>query len=76
MLAMSEGIAFGARMGDGSQPEQGMVGKLLGAGKRDHRRFALPHPRHQSRRARAKVSLAAPYPGKIVPVHLGESATA
>ena len=34
MTYMEEGISFEARMGDGSEPEQGVFGKLLGAGKR------------------------------------------
>jgi len=33
MTYMEEGIRFEARMGDGSEAEQGMFGKLLGAGK-------------------------------------------
>jgi len=73
MLAMSEGIMFEARMGDGSQPEQGMVGKLLGAGKRaitGESLFLTHFTNHGG--GRAKVSFAAPYPGKIVPVNLAE----
>jgi len=34
MTYMDEGIAFEAKMGDGSEPDQGLFGKLLGAGKR------------------------------------------
>ncbi len=34
MTYMEQGINFEARMGDGSEPEQGLFGKLLGAGKR------------------------------------------
>jgi len=30
MTYMEEGITFEARMGDGSEPEQGLFGKLLG----------------------------------------------
>jgi uncharacterized protein (AIM24 family) len=73
MLAMSEGIRFEAKMGDGSQPEQGMVGKLLGAGKRaitGESLFLTHFTNHGG--GKAKVSFAAPYPGKIVPVNLAE----
>ena len=34
MNYMDEGISFEAKMGDGSQPEQGFFGKMLSAGKR------------------------------------------
>jgi uncharacterized protein (TIGR00266 family) len=74
MLAMSEGITFEARMGDGSEPDQGMMGKLLSAGKRaitGESIFLTHFTNHGT--ARAKVSFAAPYPGKIVPVNLAEA---
>ena len=31
---MDDGITFEARMGDGSKPGEGLMGRLLGAGKR------------------------------------------
>ncbi|MDE0759559.1 MAG: AIM24 family protein, partial [Pseudomonadales bacterium] len=31
---MEDGITFEAKMGDGSQPDQGLMGKLLDVGKR------------------------------------------
>ena len=34
MMYLDEGIGFETRMGDGSEPDQGMWGKLKGAGKR------------------------------------------
>ena len=34
MMYMEDGIAFETKMGDGSQPEQGFMGKLFSAGKR------------------------------------------
>lgn len=34
MNYMEEGICFEARMGDGSQPSEGFIGKLFSAGKR------------------------------------------
>ena len=34
MNYMEENIVFEAKMGDGSQPDQGLMGKLLSAGKR------------------------------------------
>lgn len=71
MLAMSEGIEFETRMGDGSAPDRGVVGKLLGAGRRaiTGESIFLTHF-HNRGTGRAKVSFAAPYPGKIVPIDL------
>ena len=34
MNYMDDGISFEAKMGDGSQADNGMLGKLMGAGKR------------------------------------------
>ncbi len=34
MNYMEEGIVFEAKMGDGTEADQGMMGKLFGAGKR------------------------------------------
>ena len=68
---MEEDIAFEARMGDGTEADSGLMGKLFGAGKRlltgesifmTHFTNRGPLKRH--------VAFAAPYPGKIVPVDL------
>lgn len=34
MNFMEDGIAFETRLGDGSKPQQGMFGKVMGIGKR------------------------------------------
>ena len=34
MMYMEDGIGFETKMGDGSQPDQGFMGKLFSAGKR------------------------------------------
>lgn len=70
---MDQGIQFEAKMGDGSQPNKGMFGKLLDVGKRalTGESLFLTHFTNLSR-AKKEVSFAAPYPGKIVPLHLGE----
>jgi len=73
MLAMSDGIAFETKMGDGSQPDAGMMSKLMGGAKRvisGESLFMTHFTNHGS--AKAKVSFAAPYPGKIVPINLTE----
>lgn len=71
MTWMEEGIDFTARMGDGSEPEQGLFGKLLGAGKRALTGESI-FMTHFSNRGAAKrqVAFAAPYPGQIIPLDL------
>ena len=73
MMYMEDGIAMETIFGDGSQQSQqgGLMGALLGAGKRllvgeslFMTVFANQAP------AKRKVAFAAPYPGKIIPVHL------
>lgn len=73
MTYMEDGISYEAKMGDGSDPKQGMMGKLLGAGKRmisgesifmTHFTSQMPGKRH--------VAFGAPYPGKIIDINLAE----
>ena len=77
MMYMDSGIAFETKMGDGSDPNQGMMSKLLSAGTRiltGESLFVTHFTNHEGRKQ--KVAFAAPYPGKIVPVelaHLGGS---
>ena len=75
MMYMENDIAMETIFGDGSQQSQqgGLMGALLGAGKRlligeslFMTVFANQSP------AKRKVAFAAPYPGKIIPVHLAE----
>lgn len=74
MLYMEEGIHFETKMGDGSTPNQGLMGKLLSAGSRllTGESIFMTHFTNQGLGKR-KVSFAAPYPGKIIPVDLKES---
>jgi uncharacterized protein (TIGR00266 family) len=71
MTYMEEGISFEARMGDGSEADKGMFGKLLGAGKRAMTGESV-FMTHFTNAASGKqhVAFAAPYPGKIVPLDL------
>lgn len=71
MTYMEEGISFEAKMGDGSEPEQGMFGKLLGAGKRmlTGESIFMTHFTNQGP-GKQHVAFAAPYPGKIIPLDL------
>ena len=70
---MEEDIDFQARMGDGSQPDSGIFGKLLSVGKRvlTGESIFMTHFTNLGH-AKRKVTFAAPYPGKIIPVDLKE----
>jgi len=71
MTYMEEGIAFEARMGDGSEAESGLFGKLLSAGKRvfTGESLFMTHFTHQGS-GKSHVAFAAPYPGSVIPVDL------
>ena len=74
MMYMDDGIEMETIFGDGSKQQRtGFMGALMGAGKRLLTGESLfmtvflnksPH--------RRKVAFGAPYPGKIIPVHLAE----
>ena len=71
MLYMDEGIAFEAKMGDGSNPSQGLFGKLLKAGTRMLTGESLFMTHFTQRGSgKAKVAFSAPYPGTVVPIDL------
>jgi uncharacterized protein (TIGR00266 family) len=74
MNYMQEGITFEARMGDGSTPNEGIMGKLLNAGKRVLTRESIfmTHFTNEGT-GKQRVAFAAPYPGQIIPVNMGES---
>lgn len=73
MNYMEEGIVFEARMGDGTEPDQGMFGKLLGAGRRvlGGESIFLTHFTNHGNGKR-RVAFAAPYPGKIIAIELAQ----
>lgn len=68
---MEDGISFEAKMGDGSQPEQGFMGKLFAAGKRaiTGESIFITHFTNQAG-GKKRVAFSAPYPGKIIPVDM------
>jgi len=71
MMYMEDGIALETVFGDGSQKSGGIMGSLLGAGKRLLTGESLFMTVFQNRATgKRKVGFAAPYPGKIIPVHL------
>jgi uncharacterized protein (TIGR00266 family) len=71
MMYMDSQVRFETKMGDGSEPNQGLMGKLLSAGTRvltGESLFVTHFTNHGG--SKQRVAFAAPYPGKIVPVEL------
>ena len=73
MNYMEDGISFEAKMGDGSRPNEGLLGKLLSAGKRvlTGESIFLTHFTNKGSGKR-RVAFAAPYPGKILDLNMAE----
>lgn len=71
MNYLEEGIEFEAKMGDGSQPNQGFMGKMLSAGKRviSGESLFMTHFTHRGH-GKKRVAFAAPFPGSIIPVDM------
>jgi uncharacterized protein (TIGR00266 family) len=71
MTYMEQDIAFDTRMGDGSNPRQGVMGKLLSAGKRVFTGESLftTHFTNEGTQKR-RVGFAAPYPGNVIALDL------
>jgi uncharacterized protein (TIGR00266 family) len=73
MNYMDDGIQFEAKMGDGSKPDDGLLGKLLNAGKRvlTGESIFMTHFTNMSSERRI-VAFSAPYPGKIFPIDMSK----
>lgn len=73
MNYMEEGIAFEAKLGDGTEADQSMMGKLFGAGRRmlAGESLMITHFTNKGQ-GKQRVAFAAPYPGKIIPMNLRE----
>ena len=73
MLFMEDGITFEAKMGDGSNPSQGLFDKLLSAGSRilTGESLFMTHFTNRGNR-KAKVGFSAPYPGTVIPMDLAQ----
>lgn len=73
MMFMDDGIAMETVFGDGSKKSSGLMGALLGAGKRLLTGESLFMTVFQNQGAgKRRVAFGAPYPGKIMPLHLAE----
>jgi uncharacterized protein (TIGR00266 family) len=73
MMFMDDGIAMETIFGDGSPQNRGFMGALLGAGKRLLTGESLFMTVFQNQGSgKRRVAFGAPYPGKIIPLHLAE----
>jgi uncharacterized protein (TIGR00266 family) len=75
MMYMDDGIEMETIFGDGSQQSSGggFLGSLLGAGKRLLVGESLFMTVFQNRGiGKKRVAFGAPYPGKIIPIHLAQ----
>jgi uncharacterized protein (TIGR00266 family) len=71
MMFMEDGIEMETIFGDGSAQQGGFMGSLMSAGKRlltGESLFMTVFQNHASGKKRA--AFGAPYPGKIIPIHL------
>src|SRR5215475_10693174 len=73
MMFMEDSIQMETIFGDGSQQQSGLVGALLGAGKRLLTGESLFMTVFKNvGNGKKKIAFGAPYPGKIIPIHLKE----
>ena len=74
MMFMEDGIDFVTKMGDGSNPNQGFMNKLVSVGKRalTGESLFMTHFTNQGKTT-SKVAFGAPYPGKIIAIDLDET---
>ena len=73
MNYMEDGIIFEAKMGDGSRADDGIMGKLLRAGKRmlSGESIFMTHFTNSSG-TKKRAAFAAPYPGKVIPIDMAK----
>ncbi|WP_421753164.1 TIGR00266 family protein [Croceimicrobium sp.] len=73
MMMMEDGIAMETIFGDGSNSNESFFGKVWNAGKRALTGEGLFMTAYSNQgTGKKKVYFASPYPGKIIPFHLGE----
>lgn len=73
LMYMEEGIGLDTVFGDGRGAGGGLFGKLVGAGKRLLTGESLFTSVYSNQSAvRRKLGFAAPYPGRILPMHLSQ----
>ena len=71
MVYMDEHIHFDTKMGDGSKPNEGFLGKLVSAGSRifTGESLFMTHFTHRGQ-GKAHVAFAGPYPGTVIAMDL------
>lgn len=73
MMFMTSGIKMESKLGDPAQPKAGLFSKLVVAGKRAMTGESLFITLFtQTGKGKGQVAFAAPYPGKILPLHLDQ----
>jgi uncharacterized protein (TIGR00266 family) len=73
LMYMDDGVGMETIFGDGSRPSSGFLDALVGAGKRLLTGESLFMTAFMNQgQGKKKLAFAAPYPGKIIPVHLRE----
>jgi uncharacterized protein (TIGR00266 family) len=73
MMYMQQGVQMSAKISDGSEKNSGVLGSIIGAGKRmitGENVFLAFYKNNSS--ALKKVAFASEYPGKITPVNLAD----
>ena len=71
MMFMQDGIEMETIFGDGSASQSGLMGKLMGAGKRLLTGESLFTTIYANKAdGKRRVAFSAPYPGKIIPLDL------
>ena len=72
MMYLEDGIDFETVMGDGSEPDAGLFGKLKSAGKRaiTGESIFMTHFTNSGNAGKRRAAFAAPYPGRIVAIDL------
>ena len=75
MMYMEDGITFETKMGDGSQPNEGFLGKLGNVAKRaiTGESLFMTHFTSSAPQGKKHVAFGAPYPGKIIAIDLDEA---
>jgi uncharacterized protein (TIGR00266 family) len=73
MVYMEQPITFEVKMGDGSTPNEGLLGKLMSAGSRilTGESLFITHFTNQGF-GKSRVAFSAPYPGTIIPIDLNQ----
>ena len=72
MNYMEDGIGFETKMGDGSNPDGGVLDAIFNVGKRvlTGESIFMTHFSNNVDVGKKRVAFAAPYPGKIIPVDM------